>query len=365
MPGAAIAPRCEGEVSLLREPTEIAALGRAWDRLAPASPPTCHHAWSLACAKALQGGPDAKLMVIGPLSAPRAIAPLVVRDEAHPVIELLGAKELYEPMELTAGDEASLEELVESISRLGRPLLLHRVPEGSRTLAALRRIHRGRAALVVRTASASPYVPLEKHEDPAAIFSARLRSDLRRARRRAERMGPVSFEMHEPSREMLGPLLREAFEVEASGWKGRTGSALNLDLLRGRFYRLYSALAAELGTLRLAFLRIGDRAAAMQIAVEVSNAYWLLKIGYDESFAACSPGSILLAETITWAKMRGLASYELLGGVEPWTRRWTRDARSCVAARTYPWTGLGAETLMKDATRAARGLIASSFGWKW
>ena len=63
----------------------------------------------------------------------------------------------------------------------------------------------------------------------------------------------------------------------------------------------------------------------MQLAVECGERFWLLKIGYDEEFARCSPGVLLMLHTVRYAATRGLKSYELLGRVEPWTRVWARS----------------------------------------
>ena len=92
----------------------------------------------------------------------------------------------------------------------------------------------------------------------------------------------------------------------------------------------------------------------MQIAVEQNNAYWLLKIGFDPAFGNCSPGNLLLAESLRDAARRGLASLEFLGTVEPWTQVWTDQERKCVALRYYPFNVRGGLTLLSET--AATGV---------
>jgi CelD/BcsL family acetyltransferase involved in cellulose biosynthesis len=142
----------------------------------------------------------------------------------------------------------------------------------------------------------------------------------------------------------LEPLLNEAFEIEAANWKGREGSALTMDTLRGPFYRRYAAAASRTGCLRLCFLHLGEIVVAMQFAIECGGSFWLLKIGYRDEFARCSPGMLLIAETIRYAAARGLASYEFLGLAESWTRVWTHDERPSATVRAYPigWRGMSA-----------------------
>jgi CelD/BcsL family acetyltransferase involved in cellulose biosynthesis len=100
-------------------------------------------------------------------------------------------------------------------------------------------------------------------------------------------------------------------------------------------------------------LRIDGRAAAVQLAVETADGFWLLKLGYDERFARCSPGSLLLRETIRYAATRGLRSYEFLGSAESWIRPWTETARPCVRLDAYPFERSGVGMLATDAAAAA------------
>jgi Acetyltransferase (GNAT) domain len=141
--------------------------------------------------------------------------------------------------------------------------------------------------------------------------------------------------------------------VEASSWKGRHGTALATNPIQGAFYRRYAAAACASGILRLCFLKIGERIAAVQFAVETDGRFWLMKIGYDDTFARSSPGMLLIAETIQDAARRGLRSYEFLGTPEPWIRIWTRELRPCVAVRAYPVRPSGAAALAADMGRSA------------
>lgn len=106
-------------------------------------------------------------------------------------------------------------------------------------------------------------------EQPETRFNAGRRSDLRRARRRAEALGQVTAEVLAPrSPAEIDSLLAAAYGVEAAGWKGARGSALASDAARGAFFHSYAVEAAREGKLRLCFLRIGGTATAMQLAIE-------------------------------------------------------------------------------------------------
>ena len=189
--------------------------------------------------------------------------------------------------------------------------------------------------------------------EPESKLNAGRRSDLRRNRRRAEKLGPVRCEVLSPTPEELTPLLQAALEVEARSWKGRQGTALLRDPSRLSFFQRYARAAAEHGELRLCFLWIGERPAAMEFAVETSGSFWLFKIGYDEAFASCSPGVLLLVEVIRHAALRGLRTFEFLGGRSPGHRCGPSTSAPTCAIRVYPAGAGGAMALGRDAVSIA------------
>ncbi|HLH32332.1 MAG TPA: GNAT family N-acetyltransferase, partial [Terriglobia bacterium] len=91
-------------------------------------------------------------------------------------------------------------------------------------------------------------------------------------------------------------------------------------------------------------------------AVRAADRFWLLKVGYDEKFARCSPGILLTVKTIQYAASIGLKSYEFLGKPEPWTTQWSDHNRECISLRLYPYTPSGMLGLA--------GNIASAFSAK-
>jgi hypothetical protein len=127
--------------------------------------------------------------------------------------------------------------------------------------------------------------------------------------------------MHAPaSPDDLRPLWGEVLRVEAAGWKGRSGTALRHHEALGAFFGAYAHRSVERKELRIGLLEIGGVAAAAVVAVETGDRLWLLKIGYDERFAAASPGMLVLEGSLGAAVGRGLRSMEFLGTAAPWTR---------------------------------------------
>lgn len=339
---------------------ELDALADAWDELAPLShlpSPMQGHAWVRRAAEAFAGFLVSRIAVLG--DPPRAIAPLAARRTGPPRLELLGARELYEPADLLYRDEDALQELLYALVRLGPPLLLSRLPLESPTYRALRRPLGVRTRVRTRGEDAMPVIDLAGlRGDADGVLTARRRSDLRRAERRARSRGDLAFELLAPGAEDVDALLAEALDVEARGWKGAAGTALVSDALRLPFYRRYAHDAAAAGTLRIAFLRIGGHAAAMQVLVELNGSLWLLKIGYDGEYARCSPGQLLMLETVRYAVGRGLSTVEFIGSAAPWTRTWAPRERPCAFVDVYPLRAASLPAAAYDeARRAARALI--------
>jgi CelD/BcsL family acetyltransferase involved in cellulose biosynthesis len=341
----------------VRTPEDLDGLVVAWKALSHSARfPMQEYIWTRACAAALVDPHELNVLVVTDRGQPVAIAPLARRGVGRLRSVLLGVEELSEPMDFIYASEAALGTLARTLVRRRLPLNLERLPADSATEAALRAAARGRGAVICRPGNPYPRILLDaRWTEPVSRLSSSRRSLLRRMRRRAEGMGVVGWEVLTPAPSDLTPLLDEAFRVEAASWKGREGTALAKAPAMAKFYRLYAASACEEGILRLCFLRIGGRTAAMLYAVEYKDAFWTLKIGYDEEFAACSPGTLLVEEAVRYAARRGLKSFEFLGTVEDWTRVWTEDEVACVSVRSYPFGLRGATTFAMDAARFAIG----------
>jgi CelD/BcsL family acetyltransferase involved in cellulose biosynthesis len=340
-------------VRTLSELDDIQPVWDSYSELVDWASPVQHHVWARTYAEVY--GADSRLEVIM-AGAGRAIgiAPLFRPRGRGRRLELIGVRELYEVMDFLYSDSSDIEALASAIAATRLPIVLRRMRQDSRALAALKTAYRGNAILFCRPARGCPWIALDDSwVNPEQHVNSGRRSDLRRMRRNAEKIGPVTCEILSPTREELPPLLDEAYRVEAAGWKGHNRTALLSDPSLGEFYRLYAAAAAECGILRLSFLRIGGEAAAMQLGVVTGNRFWLFKIGYSEKCARCSPGILLMLETIRFAAQARLRSYEFLGAAEPWLRNWTSLEHPCVSFRAYPANPRGIAALAADGVAAS------------
>lgn len=336
-----------GDVALVELALDWAALEHY------AAGPTQHYDWACAAAAVFAGQGTLRVATVWQQDRLVAAAPFVLqRRGPTSEIRLVGLSELREPMDLLYEDPAALEHLAARLVAVGYPLRLERLSAASPTIAALRRACRGRASMWVRPQPSCPYIRLDSSwRDPLAHLNAGRRSDWRRARRRAEASGPVETTILTPRPSELADVLDQALWIEANSWKGEAGSALACDHERASFYRRYAAAASRAGLLRLCFLHIGGEPAAMQLAVQTGNSFWLLKIGYDQRFARCSPGMLLMHDTIAAAAREGLATYEFLGQAEGWTELWAPQVHEQVSLHVYPWRPAGLAALAIDGGR--------------
>ena len=78
--------------------------------------------------------------------------------------------------------------------------------------------------------------------------------------------------------------------LEASGWKGRSATALAANPAHAEFFREMTTLMAERGALELAFLEGGGKIAAARCSLIGGDGSFCFKIGFDEELKRFSPG---------------------------------------------------------------------------
>lgn len=338
------------EARALAARQSIESLRDAWAQL-QAPIPMQSYGWALACAESFTEGELRVVTAGNPISG---IATFFQPD-GHDALVPLGS-DLYEPSDCRIKDEAGAATLAESICKLKPAIIIGDMFADSPMIPALRTACRWHRLMVVRPRNGHPFLPLgDDWLEPEAHLNAGRRSDLRRARRHAEKLGDCRSEMVTPTPESLPELLEEAFRVEAANWKGRQGSALATDAQVGGFYRRYAAAACEAGQLHLGFLRISGRAVAMQLAVEHGGRFWLLKMGFDQDYAKCAPGQLLMIESLRFAATRNCGIYEILGSSQPWNQVWTSQVRPAVSIRIFR---SGIKGNIEAASEISRALLS-------
>jgi CelD/BcsL family acetyltransferase involved in cellulose biosynthesis len=193
-------------------------------------------------------------------------------------------------------------------------------------------------------------------------LSSSSRKKLRQHRRRLSEKGTLtSVIASEP--EAVRRALEDFLALEASGWKGRQGTALLCDDRDAAFMRTAVGELAEQGCASIHALSLDGRAVSMQIVARAGSAAFTWKTAYDEKFHDVSPGMLLLEDytaffladpTIAYVDS---CAYDDSGFMSAWTERqsiadlWI-DARR---GGSLAFQGLsGLQRLYRDARAAAK-----------
>jgi Acetyltransferase (GNAT) domain len=165
-----------------------------------------------------------------------------------------------------------------------------------------------------------------------AALDAKFRQNLRRRRRRLAEQGEVRYVLEAgKDAAKLDEALADFFSIEASGWKGRGGTAIAQRPELVGFYTQVARDAAKRGALALGLLQVQGKRIAAHLSILHGPRHYLLKLGYDESLREFSPGQQLTGEAIRDACERGLAEFDFLGPDMDWKRDWEP------ALRTHTW----------------------------
>lgn len=113
--------------------------------------------------------------------------------------------------------------------------------------------------------------------------------ELRRQRNRLAEHGAVTFHVARTHSEVAAAL--DAFlALEASGWKGKRGTALQQRPGDETFIRRATSALAARGQCEIVTLKVGDAAVASGVMIRHLDRAYYFKIGIDERFAKFSPG---------------------------------------------------------------------------
>jgi len=136
---------------------------------------------------------------------------------------------------------------------------------------------------------------LLRGHDPRERLNAKARNNLKRREAAARALGEVTPVRLAPGDDLAAAT--EAFmRLEASGWKGRAGSALACREDDRRFVAAVLPEAFRRARLQITGLDLAGRPLARQILFTAGEGGIVFKIAYDETHEKCSPGVLGEAE---------------------------------------------------------------------
>lgn len=147
---------------------------------------------------------------------------------------------------------------------------------------------------------------------PAADFENYLKApsvhkvdkDARRQWRRLSERGTPTFETLGAG-DAAEPWISDFLRVEASGWKGRAGSALDSDASRRDYFEAACREAHRRGQLLMMRLRLDDTTIAAKCTFLAGEGSFSFKIGYEDGYREFGPGVLLELENIRAFHERG------------------------------------------------------------
>ncbi len=195
--------------------------------------------------------------------------------------------------------EGAATELLQAARKAGaHALLLREVALDGATMKAIAEALR-RDGLSPRIIDSHVRASLEATGDAEKLLREALGTkklkELRRQRHRLAEHGALSFEVARSPQEVSAAT--ETFlTLEASGWKGKRGTALVQVKGDAIFIRRATRALAESGQCEIVTLRIGATPVASGIVLRHLDRAFFFKLGVDERFAKFSPGVQLTLE---------------------------------------------------------------------
>ncbi len=201
----------------------------------------------------------------------------------------------HDPVQLLQALVAELETFTPSRWRL---LGLHSILDGTPLRAAVASINGFQT--LCHTGPSSYYFDCTDTSIDA-LLPSRLRRNLRRRERKAKKLGEITFayvDMRENS--ASEEALDSFFQLECSGWKGRSGknTAISLSSSLTGLYRNLANATHNRYHCQINLMKIAGKPVAGQFCFLADESIHLIKIGFDEAYKHCAPGSLLLLELL-------------------------------------------------------------------
>jgi CelD/BcsL family acetyltransferase involved in cellulose biosynthesis len=318
----------------IREPTRLEELSASWDRLATGIfAPFLRNAWFLGWWDAFGAGRELRTCVLWRGDELVGAFPLC----ATPDNRLAALSNHHSPAFYPLSSDAAAEQaLVAAVMDGSSELVVEGVPVGDHLGRLMSEVRSHRRLPVVEPWQTSPIVDTSR---PFEQYRAEKKSgwrEVERRRRKLRREYRVEERVVEAPVDLERELTR-GFEVEASGWKGRAGTAIGSSLETSRFYRTVAADFLRHDELRLSTLCADGRMIAFDLGLVHEARYYLLKTGFDESWRRFAPGLALRLSVIERCFELGLASHEFLGAEMGWKRLFATHAREHRVFRAYAW----------------------------
>ena len=257
----------------------------------------------------------------------------------------------YHDVLVAAGREAEVvprlvHEALTMIRQTGL-LVFHHLPEDSPSLPILRTMLAVDGLVCREVATTAPYLILDRSlPSLAEQWRKSHRDDLRRQRRHLEKLGSLSFTIHQKVKEILRQL-PGFFDAHRRCYLGRGRKSLPGNDLRTQDFlqTLVVALGCENPVRRVHFatLDLDGKAIAYHLGFISGQVFLYYLPTYEPELEQYSPGKVLLHHLIE----HGFAHeswqvFDFMRGAEPYKYRWTKTERTIYDLVATPRFSTGA-----------------------
>lgn len=136
--------------------------------------------------------------------------------------------------------------------------------------------------------------------------------------------------------DQVGAIFRSILEIEASGWKGKEGSAI---VQSETIFRFYSRLAQQWSNdehLRFFVLYQGDQPVAFELDAEFKGILHCFKHGYLDNLSRKGPGQVLRMQVLRWAfNNPAVIAFDMFGPETDAKRKWATHSEQLLTLRVY------------------------------
>jgi CelD/BcsL family acetyltransferase involved in cellulose biosynthesis len=154
--------------------------------------------------------------------------------------------------------------------------------------------------------------------------NSRLRTQLRQVRRLLAEQGSLKFYRVETADQAA---LERFYQLEASGWKGREGTAINCRADVRQFFDEAAKSAERFGYFSLYMLEFKDQLLAAHFSLTHQGRCYSPRVAYNENFGQFSPGHLIVSEILQDCALRGIYGFDITGQDQEWKMKWTAEAR--------------------------------------
>jgi CelD/BcsL family acetyltransferase involved in cellulose biosynthesis len=175
-----------------------------------------------------------------------------------------------------------------------RPILMRGIPSDSPFFDTLK--SQSHHFQVVESWQRAVLNPKGKFEDwMQTNFDQKRRKEFKRLRSRLSELGELSIHVL-GGKDNPTPFVDDFLTIEAAGWKGRNGTAIDSDPNLSKSLHEAALGLHQNGKLRFWSLKLNGKAIASLFAIVEGRHAWLGKIAYDESYAKYSPGVMIILD---------------------------------------------------------------------